>query len=117
MDAGVREAVALYQFSERIKSFLIVAFKVVEGVEGFSDAEAAVGKRVVNMLLTAIAAEARLAMRATGKREFSEISDGLMEATGLEDLKEVEARLAKLVSLAATCGGEAFEVLRRSNLI
>ena len=118
--SSVKEAIALFQFAERIKSFLIVASKMVDGLKGLEGAELSGAKDMFKRFLDAVMAEARLAMNATGRQEFGDVNALLSEAStlarsGLVD--EAVRRIAEAISTVATCGGEALGFLKEKGLI
>ena len=118
--SSVREAMMLFQFSERIKAFLIVASKMIDGLKGLEGAELSGAKRMFGRFLDAVMAEARLAMNATGRQEFDDVGSLLSETSNLARsglVDEALRMIADAISRVATCGSEALSFLKERGLI
>ncbi len=118
--SSVKEAMTLFQFSERIKAFLIVASKMVDGLKGLEGAELSGARRMFGRFLDAVMAETRLAMNATGRQEFDDVNSLLSETSNLARLglvDEAMRMIADAISRVATCGSEALSFLRERGLL
>jgi len=117
---SAREAIMLFQFSERVKSFLIVASRMVDGLKGLEGAELTGARGMFKHFLDAVMAEVRLAQNATRRQEFGDVSALLSEVSNLASsglVDEAVRRLAEAISLTATCGSEALAFLQEKGLV
>ena len=117
---SAQDAIMLFQFSERVKSFLIVASRMVDGLKGLEGAELTGAKGMFKHFLDAVMAEVRLAQNATRRQEFGDVSALLSEVSNLASsglVDEAVRRLAEAISLTATCGSEALAFLQEKGLV
>jgi len=116
----VRKALVLFQHSERIKTFLIVASKMVDGLRGLEGAELSGARGMFKRFLDALMAEVRMAHNITKRAEFGDVNAVLSEVSNLTGsglVDEAVRKIAEAISMVTTCGSEALEVLRRGGLI
>jgi len=116
----VRDALVLFQHSERIKSFLIMASKMLDGLRGLEGAELSGAKRMFKHFLDALMTEVRIAQNTTGRQEFGDVNAMLSEVSNLAHsglLDEAVRKVAEAISVVTTCGSEAYELLKREELI
>ncbi|HDJ26620.1 MAG TPA: hypothetical protein ENF34_04825 [Candidatus Bathyarchaeota archaeon] len=117
---SARDAIMLFQFSERVKSFLIVASRMVDGLKGLEGAELTGARGMFKHFLDAVMAEVRLAQNATRRPEFGDVNALLSEVSNLASsglVEEAVRRLAEAISLTATCGSEALAFLQEKGLV
>jgi len=117
---SARDAIMLFQFSERVKSFLIVASRMVDGLKGLEGAELTGARGMFKRFLDAVMAEVRLAQSATRRQEFGDVNALLSEVSNLAGsglVDEAVRRLAEAISLTATCGSEALAFLQERGLV
>ena len=117
---SAQEAIMLFQFSERVKSFLIVASRMVDGLKGLEGAELTGARGMFKRFIDAVMAEVRLAHNATRRQEFGDVNALLSEVSNLAGsglVDEAVRRLAEAISLTATCGSEALAFLQEKGLV
>ena len=117
---SAQDAIMLFQFSERVKSFLIVASRMVDGLKGLEGAELTGARGMFKRFIDAVMAEVRLAHNATRRQEFGDVNALLSEVSNLAGsglVDEAVRRLAEAISLTATCGSEALAFLQEKGLV
>ena len=120
MVKSTKEALVLFQFSERVKSFLIVASRMLDGLRGLEGAELSGAREMFKRFLDAIMTEIRLAQNATGRQEFGDVNAALSEVSNLANsglVDEAVRKVAEAISMATTAGGEALAFLREKGLV
>ncbi len=115
-----RDALILFQHSERVKAFLIMASKMVDGLKGLEGEELSGAKRMLGLFLGALMAEVRIAQNTTGRQEFGDVNAILSEVSNLASsglVDEAVRRIAEAITIVTTCGSEAYELLRKAGLM
>jgi len=110
----IREAVLCYQYSERIKSELIIACKLLGVLGGLKDDQLFGAEKVMSSFLDALIGEIGIAHNITRSRSFREASLRVVEAQGRISLKEYSKAnklLSEALSLITTCGQKATQLL------
>jgi len=110
----IREAVLCYQYSERIKSELIIACKLLGVLSGLKDDQLFGAEKVMSSFLDALMGEIGIAHNITRSRSFREASLRVVEAQGRISLKEYSKAnklLSEALSLITTCGQKATQLL------
>jgi len=110
----------LFQHSERVKTFLIVASKMVDGLRGLAGDELSGARGMFKRFLDALMAEVRMAHNATGREEFGDVNALLSEVSSLASsglVDEAVRKIAEAISVVTTCGSEALDALRREGVI
>jgi len=119
-EMGMREAITLFQFSERVKSFLIITSKMLDGLLGLEGDELKGARSMFERFLGAVMTEVRLAQNATRRQEFGDVNAMLSEVSSLARsglIDEAVRKVAEAISLATTCGSQALAKLREEGLI
>ncbi|MFQ6075497.1 MAG: hypothetical protein ACE5Z5_05110 [Candidatus Bathyarchaeia archaeon] len=117
---NVRGAIICYQYSERVKSELIIAHKLLAGLNGLRGDFLSGAERMVLRYLDALMGEAEIAYGATKLRGFREASLRISEAIGrvsLHDRSGANKCLSEAVSQVTDCGRKAFQFLREEGLL
>ncbi len=117
--SGVWDMINLYQFSERVKGYLIAALKLVDAVSGFRGDLRRGAARATSMYLEIIAGEARIAANSTRDKRFLTISSMIQEASNLvgSGMHEQARRvLSEALSLTTTACAEGYEKLSQLNI-
>jgi hypothetical protein len=116
----LKTAIKTYQFAERAKSELIVGSQLTTALIHFPLQEKPGGKRMLVMVLESIRSELEFAFGGTELRDFKRAIDHLNEAIGMTESMELGAaseRLSLAVSAVTTTAQEAWETLKKHELI
>ena len=112
-------AINAYQFSERVKGYLIAALKLVDAVEGFKGDVRSGAVKATKMYLDIITGETRIAANSTRDKRFITVSNMIQEASNLiEANMHAQARkvLSEALTLTTTTCAENYEKLSQLNL-
>ena len=115
-----RDAVVRYQFAERIKSHLIVSFKMVDYVESLQGDARIGAEGLLLTYLEAVMAEIRIAYNATRQECFLKIEAKLSEAAdGIKENKPPKSRthITEALTMTTTCATEPAEKLIELGLL
>jgi len=116
----LKTAIRTYQFAERAKSELIVGSHLTTALIQFPLQEKPGGKRMLLMVLESIRSELEFAHGDTGHNEFRKAIDHLNEAISLTESMELGAaseRMSRAVSAATTAAQEAWDTLKKHELL
>ncbi len=117
---NAKEAVAVYQFSERSKSELIAASQIVATLYDYKDAEKAAAKRVTTNFLELFRSNLLLGFNTTKDLNFRKAADRVSEAISrieADEFAEASQKLGDAVSLTTTPAQEAWEFLSEHEFI
>lgn len=110
----IRGAVLCYQYSERIKSELIIAGKLLEVLSRLENDQLFGAEKVMASFLDALTGEIEIAHKVTRSRSFRETSLKMVEAQGrisLHEYSKASKLLSEALSLITTCGQKATQLL------
>jgi len=110
----IREAVLCYQFSERIKSELIIAGKLLGVLSDLENDQLFGAEKVMSSFLDALIGEIEIAHNVTRFQSFREVSLKMVEAQGrisLHEYSKANRLLSEALSLITTCGQKATQLL------
>lgn len=116
----VRKALICFQYTERIKSELIIAANLLEEIGKLEGDELAGAEKFMLSLLRALQGEVRIAHSVLGMRNFEEASDKVAEvAERVRSREYLEAtrHISETISLITTGGQQATEVLKEKGLL
>lgn len=118
--SDVREAVICFQFSERIKSELIIAAKLLGEIGELKGDELSGGKKILLSFLEALLGEIHLAnniLRQQNLREASVKVEEAMERARSDDYVKAVRSVSEAISRITTSGQHATEILKQKGLI
>jgi len=118
--SGVSADIIGYQLAERIKSGLIIGFKVISAAEGLEGDELKGAKRAILAYLDALSAETGIALNATRLVEFSQVSEKIAEIRkSVEEglFNVASAKLGEALSRATTACDKKMRALSECGLI
>jgi len=118
--SGVSADIIGYQLAERIKSGLIIGFKVISAAEGLEGDELKGAKRAILAYLDALSAETGIALNATRLVEFSQVSEKIAEIRkSVEEglFNVANAKLGEALSRATTACDKKMRALSECGLI
>ncbi|MFB0501017.1 MAG: hypothetical protein ACETVP_00950 [Candidatus Bathyarchaeia archaeon] len=116
----VRKAIICFQYTERIKSELIIAANLLAKIGELEGDELAGAEKLMLSLLRALQGEVGIAHSILGMHNFEDASDKVTEvAERVRSREYVEAtrRISEAISLVTTGGQKATEVLKEKGLL
>lgn len=116
----IRKTILLYQYSERIKSGLIIAFKLLAKTATLSGEERLGAEKLMASFLDALLTEIRIAQNVGKSAHFRKAEEKIMKAIGkiqLYDYAEIRGYLSEALSSITTSCQEAMDALEEGNLL
>lgn len=117
---NARKAIICFQYTERIKSELIIAANLLAKIGELEGDELAGAEKLMLSLLRALQGEVGIAHSVLGMHNFEDASDKVAEvAERVRSREYVEAtrRISEAISLVTTGGQKATEVLKEKGLL
>lgn len=118
--SDVREAIICFQFSERIKSELIIAAKLLWELGELKGDELSGGKKILVSFLEALLGEINLANSILRHQNIKEagvkVEEALERARSGDHLRAVRS-VSEAISCITTSGQHAMEILKQKGLI
>jgi flagellin-specific chaperone FliS len=116
----LKQAVAIFHFTEKIKSDLIMVFSLLEVLNTIEEGQIEGAEKLLQTYLNSLINEVNIAANATKVQGFNDVNAKLQEA--LEQIKKHSyANLTRIVSeaisLTTTNGSTAAETLKEKDLI
>jgi hypothetical protein len=115
-----RKAILTYQFSERLKSELIIAFKLLEKMAALGGDDWRGAEKLMEAYLEALLGEVRIAQGVIGSNHFAEAEENVVKAVGhlrLFERPELYAGLREAISSVTTSAQQAMEYLESKKLL
>lgn len=120
MGKDAKHALAAFTYGERLKSLVLVAQVLLDGLPGTPEKELEGAKRMVYLYLKAAANEAQVAFAVTREPSFSRLAEELHFARGALALKHDEDAadaLNRALVKATTVSQRAAEILVGEGLL
>lgn len=116
-----REAILDYQYSEKMKSGLIIGTTLLDQLVSIkTDEELSGGKKVLVWYLEGLLREARIAENVLGSGHYAELERKVMEVIGrihMSQLQEAQWTFSEAISLATTSCQAAMSFLMEKKLL
>ena len=115
----IKRAITCFQFSERIKSELIIASRLLWKIEELKGDELAGAKKLMSSFLDALLTEINIAYNVVKLQDFEKASMkvmGVKERIALNQYQEAAKHISEAISFVTTCGQRAAEALREKHL-
>jgi len=112
----VREDLMLFQYSEKLKSELIIGMKLVRSLEGLKDKEFDGATKVVAEYFSALSVEVGIAYNSTRDERFKQVYD-IVSNIDFLDVENAIEKLGKAMTLIANCAVDAYENLQKAGII
>jgi hypothetical protein len=115
-----RKVILVYQFSERIKSELIIAFKMLEKMATLSGEEWSGAEKLMTSYLESLLGEIRMAQHVADSVHFRAAEDKIVKAIGhlrLFEQPDLYQCLREATSAIATSCQAAMEELEAKDLL
>ena len=116
----IHSAILCYQYAERIKSELIIATKLLDGMTGLKDDELFGAEKLMSRFLDALLNEMETAFDVTKLRCFRDASLKVMETSGRINLHEYTKAnncFAEATSFVTSCAQQAFQLLKEKGYL
>ena len=100
-----REAILDLQYSEKMKSGLIIGSGLMDQLASMKDEELAGGKKVLVWYLEGLLREIRIAENVLGRGHYSDLERKVMEVIGrvqMSQFQDVQRSFSEAISLATT---------------
>ena len=100
-----REAILDLQYSEKMKSGLIIGSGLMDQLVSMKDEELAGGKKVLVWYLGGLLREIRIAENVLGRGHYSDLERKVMEVIGrvqMSQFQDVQRSFSEAISLATT---------------
>ena len=117
---NAKEALTSFSYSERLKSGLILAFKLIEQVREMSKEERGGANRLLRTFISFLLNEANLALHVSKDESFKDVILNLEESVrniDFEDYPEAMRNLSKAISSTTTVGQGAVVALKEAELL
>lgn len=115
-----RKTILIYQYSERIKSGLIIAFKLLARMSSLQGEELQGAEKLMASYLEALVAEIRIAQNVERSEYYMKAERKIVEAMGrmhLPGFQEINRYLSEAMSSITTSCQIAMEALEKKNLL
>lgn len=116
----IRKTILIYQYSERIKSGLIIAFRLLAKIGTLSGEERLGAEKLMASFLDALLAEIRIAQNVRESAHFRKAEEKIMEAVGkiqFYDYAEIRRCLSEALSSITTSCQETMDALEERELL
>ena len=117
---GTREAILDFQYSEKMKSGLIIAINLMTQMGSLKEDELSGGRKVLVWYLEGLLRETRVAEVLLGQGHFADLEQKVMEIIGRVQLsqdQEAEGNFSEAISLATTSCQRSMSFLVERGLI
>jgi hypothetical protein len=112
----VRDDLMLFQYSEKLKSELIIGMKLVRSLEGLKDKEFDGATKIVAEYFSALSVEVGIAYNSTKDERFKQVYD-IVSNIDFLDVENAIEKLGKAMTLIANCAVDAYENLQKAGII
>ena len=115
-----REAVWDFQYSEKMKSGLIIATGLLEQLVSLKEEEISGGRKVLIWYLEGLLREIRIAENVLGQGCYRAVEGKVMEGVGriqMSQYPEAQRSFSEAISLATTCCQSSMSILMEKKII
>lgn len=112
----MKENLKLYQYSEKLKSELIIGMKLVRALEGLKDKEFEGGLKIVSEFFSALNVEVGIAYNSTNDERFKQVYE-IISDVDFVDVDSAMEVLGRAMTLIANCAVDAYEGLQKEGLL
>jgi hypothetical protein len=115
-----REAIFDFQYSEKMKSGLIIGTSLLDQLVSLKDEEFSGGKKVLVWYLEGLLREIRIAENVLGTGRYAELERKVMEVIGrihMSQFQEAQWSFSEAISLATTLCQRALNFLIEKKLV
>jgi hypothetical protein len=116
----IRDAILDFQYSEKMKSGLIIGIGLLDQLASLIDNELSGGKKVLVWYLEGLLREIRIAENVLGKGHFGDLERKVMEVIGrvqMSQFQDAQRSFSEAISLATTSCQTSMSFLVEKKLI
>jgi len=116
----IREAILGLQYSEKVKSGLIIGINLLDQMMSLRDEELSGGKKVLIWYLEGLLREIRIAENVLGMGNYNDLERKVMEVIGrvqMSQFQEAQRSFSESISLATTSCQASMNLLMEKKLI
>ena len=118
---GIREMILDFQYSEKMKSLLIIGTNLLDQLGSMKkDEELSGGIKVLVWYLEGLLREIRIAQNVLGSTHYADLERKMMEVIGrihMSQFQEAQASFSEAISMATTSCQAAMNFLMEKKLI
>ncbi|MFP4083182.1 MAG: hypothetical protein ACLFVG_10590 [Candidatus Aminicenantes bacterium] len=115
---NTRKAILVYQYSEKIKSELIIAFKLLAKMNTFKGAERKGAEELMHSFLEGLLGEIRIAQGTEKSDSLLKAEEKVIEAIGkIYEFSEISLSISEALSAITTSCQRSMEELENKNLL
>lgn len=117
---GIREAILDFQYSEKMKSGLIIGTTLLDQLLSLKGEELSGGQKVLAWYLEGLLREIRIAENVLGSGHYADLERKVMEVVGrihMSQFQEAQWSFSEAISLATTSCQKAMNFLVEKKLI
>lgn len=115
-----REAILNFQYSEKMKSGLIIGVGLVDQLFSLKDEELSGGRKVLVWYLEGLLREVRIAGNVLGLSRYGDLESKVMEVIGrvqMSQFQEAQRSFSEAISLATTSCQTSMNFLVKNQLV
>jgi len=115
-----REAILNFQYSEKMKSGLIIGVGLVDQLVSLKDEELSGGRKVLVWYLEGLLREVRIAGNVLGLNHYGDLESKVMEIIGrvqMSQFQEAQRSFSEAISLATTSCQTSMNFLVKRELV
>jgi hypothetical protein len=115
-----REAILNFQYSEKMKSGLIIGTGLLDQLASLNDEELSGGKKVLIWYLEGLLREVRIAGNVLGSGQYGDLERKVMEVIGrvqMSQYQEAQRSFSEAISLATTSCQSSMSLLVKKQLV
>jgi len=115
-----REAILNFQYSEKMKSGLIIGIGLMDQLVSLKDEELSGGKKVLVWYLEGLLREVRIAGNVLGLGHYADLERKVMEVIGrvqMFQFQEAQGAFSEAISLATTSCQTSMDFLVKKQLV
>ena len=98
----MKDRLKLYQYSEKLKSELIIGMKLVKSLESLKGKEFDGGLKVVSEFFSALSVEVGIAYNSTGDERFRQVYD-IVSNVDFVDVDSAMETLGRAMTIVTNC--------------
>ena len=116
----IKKAIVVFHYAEKIKSNLILAFSLLDVLDGMRDEEISGAEKLLVAYFNALIREVNIAANASEVQGFQDVSaklDEAVEQTRQHNYANAMKLVSEAISITTTNGNKAAETLKEKGLI
>jgi len=116
----VKKAITIFVYVERIKSELIIAVRLLEGIQNLKQNEGEGAMKLILSFLNALQGETQIAYNVSKEKKFEQATMKVWEATERTHSKEYGEAIrciSEAISITTTAGQPALQSLKEKELL